>query len=1125
MKKRSKRILALLLSAALSVTAFMQSAGAAVPSAPDGTAGLSGGIKTYKKDFSWLPLTEIDGDFVSAIVESDGSAVAGKPSEQWTTNALADQWYFQNRYLKPTQKGKTFLMTLKDTRTVNFRAKVELLDAWREYGIIFGQDTPTDTDVNSGAVRVRMHEHYGQIHTEGVLAETAKYTDSTLTQGFYPTTGNKTYDLVNRFPSLIDEINKSKDNEKYISGTYKLNIEVINGLMKVWWDGYEQYAWTVELNDRYDGGYISLYSNGYDQGGIKSFEFEDLGGYRCSFDDIDVSSLSDTFSASSISKTGDVKTGTPEEIWSTEPNPSGSTGGDKQNNYLKPAVNDGSTNLLTLTGVSLKNFRATMEFLNNWHDYGIYFGQKTGTDTDTSNGAVKVGMQENAGKIRAEGVNNTTPIWVGSRDYGAFYPYNDPSRNFTYNNEVISGFDSNVNSTNLHTLNIEVVDGVLKVWWSEYPDIAYSVQLNEKYTGGYISLYATGNAHGGIKDFAVVELDGSDYSYTFAGSETSELDSEFTSTVYDSASGSSQTVPVSQSWRTDNTEDASAGKGYIEWQYQNNALKPYGRVGAGKIYALTLNKELPENFSFDYTFIVGHAESGVVISDRPENYSDLSGNAVFVTINNAQIGSSFIPMLRVKGAIDTDTASVADTSVTLYNTDPKTINAYLTDAGFGAYSEKVDNKAMLQLNVKVEDQTLTAWVTGYENAALTVKLTAKYNGGRLSFCSNGCDQGGFVRLNVNELPDSAEKSAELGLSVKNLGEYTMITLDTDLAYSAYDFDLGFDSARYEFMLAVAAKENILINNDNPLIAESGKLPVEVYANPSGEIMTLYFKNLDASMDYSGFKITDISAHSANNKPVTVSGGIIVEKDYNGDRTISILDLIRAKKLSAAGTDEVDSGSLAALRKVLLGIFDDEEVSPLLGKSALYLGDSIAYGAADSYGLSWAGRVAQTGMKYENLAVSGWTLLGTDITGRGQIATQLDQASSDYYDFVILEGGVNDILIAQDVKYGIDPDDIEAALEDLIVKTKQKFAGSVIGYIINNEFGADSVTMEWYIAMAKDVCERNGIAWIDLNSEPYVTENFDAEKHLPDGLHPNADGYDILSVAITEWMEGLAEENY
>ena len=140
MKKRSKKILALLLSAALSVTAFMQGAGAAATPAPDGAAGSSGGIKTYQKSFSWLPLTEIDGDFVSAIIESDGSAVTGKPSEQWTTNALADQWYFQNRYLKPTQNGKTFLMTLKDTRTVNFRARVELLDAWREYGIIFGQD-------------------------------------------------------------------------------------------------------------------------------------------------------------------------------------------------------------------------------------------------------------------------------------------------------------------------------------------------------------------------------------------------------------------------------------------------------------------------------------------------------------------------------------------------------------------------------------------------------------------------------------------------------------------------------------------------------------------------------------------------------------------------------------------------------------------------------------------------------------------------------------------------------------------------------------------------------------------------------------------------------------------------
>ena len=111
---------------------------------------------------------------------ADGSVTTGTPSEQWTTDALDAPWYFQNNYLKPRQKGDIYLLTLKDTQTVNFRAKVELLDAWREYGIIFGQDTPTDTDLNSGAVKVRMHEHNGKIYAEGVQSESALYLDSSL---------------------------------------------------------------------------------------------------------------------------------------------------------------------------------------------------------------------------------------------------------------------------------------------------------------------------------------------------------------------------------------------------------------------------------------------------------------------------------------------------------------------------------------------------------------------------------------------------------------------------------------------------------------------------------------------------------------------------------------------------------------------------------------------------------------------------------------------------------------------------------------------------------------------------------------------------------------------------------
>ena len=1123
MKKSSRKLMALMLSAVMSVTAFAQGVGAAVSLEPGVSADGVEQFKTYQKVFNNIDMTTVDDDFVSAYVPNDGSgAVTGKPSEQWSANGSYTvlNWSLYNTYLKPLHRETTNLLTLKDTKTVNFKARVEMLDSYTEYGIIFGQSDPTDKDTGSGAVLVRMQDHEGQIRAEGVQPETAMYVDSSVTGEFSEGSGT-VYDPVKKFPNAIGSLT----GEAYRNATQTLNIEVINGLMKLWWDGYEQYAYTVELSDKYDGGYISLYSSGYDQGGIKSFEFEDYGGYIRSFDSIDASTLSDAFSASRITD-GEATTGNVEDIWTADRNPEGNTQYPQQNNYLKP-TQTGPTSLLTLTGVEVKNFRITMEFLNNYHDYGIYFGQKTPTDTDTTTGAVQVGMQGNSGRIKVIGADNYSPVWVGSKEYGGFDPYQNAGANNVTNAVNIDGFSDVVNPTNLHTLNIEVRDGLIKVWWSEFPDVAWTVQINEYYTGGYVSLYATGNQHGGIKDFAIIELP-EEYDYSFVSRDVSELDADFTSTVYNNTDGSSVVKKVSESWRSDNLPDAETGKGNIEGQFHNNALKPYTRAATpGTSYALTLNDTVSDNFEASYTYIVGYIDTGIILSDAAENFATVGDNAVVVSVSNAPMPSGgYTPMLRVKGAIDTDTATAANDSVTLYRSGPVTVNTYLSDAGFTDYGAHVMKRTRLEVNVRVEGQTLTAWVTGYEDAALTVKLNSKYSASKLSLYSNGCDQGGFVNMNVDELADSAPQSAELKFNVKNVGEYTSVILNTNLDHSAYRATLKFDASSYEFMGAFLENENFLLNHGTEYNAEDGTLPIVIHTNPSGDIATLYFRNLGSALDYSSFEVSDVSAYTANEAAVTVSGSINVDKDYTGDKVIDLLDLVRAKKLSAESAPEVGSTELAAVRKLLLGIADNTDVSPLLGKTALYLGDSIAYGALDQpYYWSWAGRVAQsTGMTYENVAVSGWTLLGTDITGRGQIVTQLDNASNDYYDFVILEGGVNDILLAANNQQ-ITQEAIKAALDNLIKATKAKFPGSVVGYIINNEFGADSVSMEWYISMAKEVCEDNGVAWIDLNAEPYVTENFDNKTHLPDGLHPNAEGYDILSVAITEWMEGLAEDNF
>ena len=103
----------------------------------------------------------------------------------------------------------------------------------------------------------------------------------------------------------------------------------------------------------------------------------------------------------------------------------------------------------------------------------------------------------------------------------------------------------------------------------------------------------------------------------------------------------------------------------------------------------------------------------------------------------------------------------------------------------------------------------------------------------------------------------------------------------------------------------------------------------------------------------------------------------------------------------------------------------------------------------------------------------------------------------------------------------DTSTICGAIEELIVKTKAKFPNATVGYIINNEFGATADDMTKYINAVKKACDKHGIAYVELYNDEYVKANFTAE-HLPDTLHPNAAGYDILSKVIADWMETLVK---
>ena len=397
----------------------------------------------------------------------------------------------------------------------------------------------------------------------------------------------------------------------------------------------------------------------------------------------------------------------------------------------------------------------------------------------------------------------------------------------------------------------------------------------------------------------------------------------------------------------------------------------------------------------------------------------------------------------------------------------------------------------------------------------------------------------YDNLKIEAITDNgSERNADINLNVIPYSEYTAVSLitDTSLTHINTAMDLSFDNNNFEYAGTVIETDNIHLNSNREIKSDGGNVNLSLLCATNGKIATLYFKNINNTNDFSAFKIKNAKTTLLNGHPVNGEAKLTVKGDYSADKIINIIDLVKGKKLSANNDNSVKSEDLVALRKALLGTCDKIEISPLLGKSALYLGDSIAYGAGDALGLSWAGRIAQRGMVYENVAVSGWALTKTEISGRLQIVTQLDSAKKSDYDFVILEGGVNDVLINEresehPISFGeitsdgteFDTATICGAIEDLIVKTKAKFPNAKVGYIINNYFGATEDDMTKYINAVKTACDKHGIDYVDLYNDEYVKANFNNEKHLPDSLHPNAAGYDILSEVIADWMETIAEK--
>ncbi len=221
-----------------------------------------------------------------------------------------------------------------------------------------------------------------------------------------------------------------------------------------------------------------------------------------------------------------------------------------------------------------------------------------------------------------------------------------------------------------------------------------------------------------------------------------------------------------------------------------------------------------------------------------------------------------------------------------------------------------------------------------------------------------------------------------------------------------------------------------------------------------------------------------------------------------------------------------------------------EINPLLGKSALFVGDSITDGTQDSvYGRwhGWAYRIGvANNMDWVNKGLSGTSISTARKQTFGTIVDQMLTQKDRDFDYVILHGGVNDAWSqapAGEVAASFDPSTFDVTtfaggLEDLIHNALCYYGDqAAIGYIMNfptpNYQGTTYVhDMSAYYAVAEKVCNKWGIRFFDMYHNSRITADLkvNTTTYLADYLHPNSAGYDLLSPFIAGWMRTLSNEN-
>lgn len=203
------------------------------------------------------------------------------------------------------------------------------------------------------------------------------------------------------------------------------------------------------------------------------------------------------------------------------------------------------------------------------------------------------------------------------------------------------------------------------------------------------------------------------------------------------------------------------------------------------------------------------------------------------------------------------------------------------------------------------------------------------------------------------------------------------------------------------------------------------------------------------------------------------------------------------------------------------------------KRIIYFGDSITEGSANNR-ISWVQYIDKINKfdKSNNASRSGATFSKERIDN--MIVTQVLKHKEEKYDYVLLQGGVNDAMVEAPLgkmnsSYELedfDPSTYIGMLDITFYYLTEYYYGSSIGVMITyptsqaSDYGWGGLTSspdEYYKAL-RNVCDKWDISYIDFYNGKL--SHIITEEELPDGLHLNDQGYQKISPYLADFIQTL-----